>query len=269
MRLSIDHRTIYRFTEPQARLVQMLRLTPENTHDQTVASWRIDVDCDARLRPGRDGFGNAVTMLYAEGPLDGITIAVAGEVLTSHSDGVLHGVNETLPPALFLRDTPATSPDPALTAFASEAVAASQGAVSRLHALNSALHHRFAVDLASADPGLTAGEAFVRDQATPRDLAQMFIAAARGLVIPARYVTGYCLTSEGDDHRPTPHGWAEAHVDGIGWIGFDPCFGLSPEERHVRVSVGLDAASAAPVAGSRLGQGDEVLDVDVTVHRED
>ena len=67
MRLSIDHRTVYRFSEPQSRLVQMLRLTPENTHDQTVAGWRIDVDRDGRVRGGRDGFGNAVTMLYVEG----------------------------------------------------------------------------------------------------------------------------------------------------------------------------------------------------------
>ena len=95
MRLSIDHRTVYRFSEPQSRLVQMLRLTPENTHDQTVAGWRIDVDRDARLREGRDGFGNAVTMLYVEGPLDGIAITVSGEVLTSTSSGVLRGAAET------------------------------------------------------------------------------------------------------------------------------------------------------------------------------
>ena len=106
MRLSIEHRTTYRFSTPQARLVQMLRVTPANSHDQTVASWRLDIDCDARLREGRDGFGNRVTMLYVDGPVDQIEIAVVGEVVTSHSGGVLHGVSEALPPALFLRSTP-------------------------------------------------------------------------------------------------------------------------------------------------------------------
>ena len=108
MRLAIDHRVTYRFAVPQARVVQLLRMTPENTHDQTVASWHIAVDCDARTRAHHDGFGNATTMLYCEGPLDGIEIAVSGEVVTSHSDGVLHGTNEPLPPRLFLRETPAT-----------------------------------------------------------------------------------------------------------------------------------------------------------------
>jgi len=265
MRLSIEHRTSYRFSEPQTRLVQMLRLLPENTHDQTVASWQIDVDCDARLREGRDGFGNRTTMLYVDGPVVAITVSVTGEVVTSHSDGVLHGVHEPLPPALYLRTTPATAADAAIAAWASEQVEG--GALATLHRLNGALGNRFGRDRSHPEPRLTAGAAFGREAATARDLAQMFVAAARSLGHPARYVTGYALAAR--DHRPSPHGWAEAYVEGIGWIGFDPLTGMSPEESHVRVAIGLDAAGAAPVAGSRLGQGEEVLDVDVSVVREE
>jgi transglutaminase-like putative cysteine protease len=268
MRLSIEHRTTYRFTTPQARLVQMLRVTPANSHDQTVASWRLDIDCDARLRDARDGFGNRVTMLYVEGPIDGIEIAVVGEVVTSHSDGVLHGVVEPLPPALFLRATPATAPDQAIASFAHNQTGDGT-LLGRLHALNEALHARFAVDLSRPEPGLGAGAAFGRDRATPRDLAHVFAVGARSLGAPARYVTGYSVADFLGSHRPTPHGWAEAHVEGIGWIGFDPCTGRSPEEDYVRVAIGLDAAGAAPVAGSRLGSGEEELDVDVQVLREE
>jgi len=64
MRLFIRHHTEYRFTEPQARLVQLLRLTPTSHAGQTVADWRIDVEYDARLKPFREGFGNEATMLY-------------------------------------------------------------------------------------------------------------------------------------------------------------------------------------------------------------
>ena len=265
MRLSVDHRTIYRFTEPQSRLVQMLRMTPQNTHDQTVATWRIDVDCDARLRQGRDGFGNVVTMLYIDGPIDGIEISVSGDVLTSHSDGVLHGAHEVLPPALFLRPTDATAHDAAIAVFAAGAVEGTRGPIGALHRLNDALHARFPADDGRPEPGLGAAAAFRRDRATSRDFAQMFIVGARSLSVPARYVSGYLLTGQDDDHRPTPHGWAEAHVDGLGWVGFDPFTGDCPEEEHVRVAVALDAAGAAPVAGSRLGEGGERLEVDVVV----
>jgi transglutaminase-like putative cysteine protease len=267
MRLLVDHRTTYRFTAPQTRLVQLLRLTPADSHDQTVAAWRIDVDCDATMRPGRDGFGNLTTMLYAAGPVIEIEIAVTGAVLTSHSDGVLHGVPEVLPPALFRRTTPATVAGPVLADWARGAAAGAADPIARLHRLNAALHARFEVARGRPEPGVTADEAFASPAASPRDMAQMFVAAARALGAPARYVSGYSL--DADDHRPAPHGWAEAHVEGLGWVGFDPCLGLSPEERHVRVAVALDAAGAAPVAGSRLGEGAETLDVDVTVARGD
>lgn len=263
MRLSIDHRTVYRFSEPQSRLVQMLRMTPENSHDQTVARWRIDVDCDATMRRGRDGFGNAITMLYAEGPILDIEIAVRGEVLTSHSDGIVRGVDEALPPAVFLRASEATPRDPAIAAFAAETVAGTDGPIGALHRLNAGLHGRFALDRARPEPGLSAAKAFHRPAATSRDLAQIFTVAARSLGIPARYVSGYSIV-EGS-LRPTPHGWAEAHVDGLGWVGFDPCTGRSPQEESVRVAAALDASGAAPVAGSRLGEGEEELDVAVKV----
>lgn len=264
MRLSIEHRTSYRFTTPQGRIVQLLRMTPDNTHDQTVAGWDIAIDCDARMTSHRDGFGNRVTMLYCEGPIDGIELAVTGEVVTSSSGGVLHGAHEPLHPSVFLRTTPATAADAAIAAFA--AAEAGGRDIPALHRLTQAIHGRFAADVARPEPGLTAAAAFAREALTSRDMAHVFIAAARSLDIPARYVSGYCDLA--GDHRPTPHGWAEAWMDGL-WIGFDPLLGLSPEEHHVRVAVAPDAAGAAPVAGSRLGEGAERLDVEVTVQGED
>ena len=267
MRLSVDHRTTYRFTAPQSRVVQLLRLTPGNTHDQTVASWRIHLDCDARLREGRDGFGNLVTMLYAEGPLSTIEIAVHGEVVASHSDGVVLGVAEPLAPALFLRATEATGVDAAVAGWAG-ALPGKGAGLERLHRLNAALHDRFEVAREHRGAVRSAIEAAADSSATPRELAQLFCAAARSLGAPARFVSGYHRWEVDGEHRPAPHGWAEAHVDGVGWIGFDPTTGESPRETYVRVAVALDAAGATPVAGSRLGAGVAEVDVDVTVSRE-
>jgi len=260
MRISIDHHTRYRFSEPQARIVQMLRLTPVDTRDQTIVSWHVGVDCDARLRPAVDGYGNAITMLYAEGPIDAIDITVTGEVLTTNGNGVVAGSAEPLPPALFLRKTPRTVASDALFAFAVDNVTNSRSPLDLLHRLNDAFFRRFpdAPDL--PDTGASAADAFETRKPTSRDLAQMFIASARMLGTPARYVTGYL--SDGEAHS-APHGWAEAHIEEIGWIGFDPTRGLSPDERYVRVAVGLDTAGAAATAGTRIGHGREELAVDV------
>lgn len=267
MRLSVDHHTTYIFTEPQARLVQLLRMTPSNSHDQTVADWHIAVDCDARMSDHVDGFGNATTMLYVEGPVERIEIAVTGEVVTSNAAGILHGSHEVLPARTFLRTTPTTLADEAIAAFAREAAGDGEADLAALHRLNVAVGERFAWDKCRPEPGLSAADAFGRERLTARDQAQILVAAARAIDVPARYVTGYC--DLGGGHRPTPHGWAELWLAQYGWIGFDPTLQLSPEESHVRVAAALDAAGSSPVAGSRLGEGEERMEVDVQVTAED
>lgn len=262
MRIAIEHLTQYRFTEPQDRIVQMLRLTPTDTQDQTVVSWRLGVDCDARLRDAVDGYGNHVTMLYAEGPIAALDLTVNGQVLTSENAGVIFGAPEPLPPLFYLRSTLRTRASVTLAEFASEV--GTGDALDRLHRLNMALHNRFPDVPDLPDRGCAAAEAFAAKSLSSRDVAQIFIAGARHLKAPARYVSGY--RTDGEAHS-APHGWAEAWVEGIGWIGFDPATGLSPDESYIRVAVGLDATGAAPVAGTRVGQGEERLDVDLHVGR--
>ena len=262
MRLAIDHHTRYRFSEPQARLVQTLRLTPGDTHDQTVVDWRIDVDCDVRLRHAIDGFGNHVTMLYAEGPISEIAINVAGQVLTVEADGVVRGRSEPLPPTLFLRTTPRTTPDAGLARMAHDAAGIAP-MLNQLHRWNLALAARFPDVEDLPDSGATAIAAFAGEPSA-RDLAHIFIAGATALGAPARYVSGY--RNHGDGRCP-PHGWAEAWVDRLGWVGFDPAAGVSPDANYVRMATALDFTGAAPIAGIRQGVGIEELSVELQVER--
>lgn len=263
MRVSVDHRTRYHFTSPQDRLIQMLRLTPQDSADQTVVNWHIGVDCDARLRDARDGFGNRVTMLYAGGPLGDIEITVQGEVLTAGDAGLVRGVVEPLPPPLFLRTTDRTGCSHAMREFAADLAEGRGDRIARLHALNTAICTRFTVREAPRDSGIDAPAVFQNSTACPRDLAHLFLAFARAEAIPARYVSGYHTGADGEGHAP--HAWAEAYVDDLGWIAFDPSHGLSADASYVRVAVALDATGAAPVSGMRIGRGSERLDVDVQV----
>lgn len=258
MRLSVQHETRYRFTEPQARIVQLLRLFPGDTSRQTVVNWRIDVDCDARLRESIDGYGNLTRMLYAEGPVATLRLIVSGEALLSEGDGPIEGTDEPFPPELFRRVTALTRADDAI------AMLGTGDDLSAMAELAGAIHARWPLDRRPAPAIRSALEAAADDRLSPRDMAQIFVAAARARGVPARYVSGYSLS--GDDERRTaaPHAWAEAFV-ADGWYAFDPAVGGRSELDHIRVAVALDAAGAAPIAGVRMGAGDEVLDVDVRV----
>jgi transglutaminase-like putative cysteine protease len=98
-----------------------------------------------------------------------------------------------------------------------------------------------------------------------QDHAHVLIAAARSADIPARYVSGYLQSgSDGGDHEAA-HAWAELHVPGLGWIGFDPANRCCPDARYIRLGSGLDARDAAPIRGISRGLGSESLAVTVAV----
>jgi len=266
MRLIIEHRTGYSFSEPQARLVQLLRMTPGCHNGQNVVDWRIDVDCDARLKHGRDGFGNETQMLYVDGPIEHIGITVTGEVLTEDRAGMIAGAVETLPPHLYLRKTDFTTADDGIAAFAREIDAGDGSRLSKIHRLNHELHEWITLDEGRRRGESTAASVFAEGHGAYTDLAHVFIAAARAIGFPARYVSGHLFRrEEGAALRETAHGWAEAHVDGMGWIGFDPAMGKCPDDAYVRVSIGLDYRDAAPLSGARTGGGAEELEVGVRV----
>ncbi len=260
MRIRVDHRTTYLYDEPPTSIVQVLRLTPRNHEGLQVRNWRIVLDCDAHLVPGEDAFGNTTHTLSLHRALDDLTIAVEGEVETQDTGGVLSGASERFPPGLYLRETPLTLADEAIKTFA-RGVAGNREPLDSLHALMGALHDGMAVDdeAAAAD----AAKAFAAKTVSCRDLTHVFIAAARSLGIPARYVSGYVLRDEAA--RQSGHAWAEAHVPGLGWVGFDPALALCPTEGHIRVAMGLDSLGAAPVRGSRNGGAAEHLQVSLTV----
>ncbi|WP_294395030.1 transglutaminase family protein [uncultured Sphingomonas sp.] len=263
MRLFVRHRTHYRFQEPQARLVQLLRMTPGDHAGQNVASWSIDVDRDVRLKPARDGYGNATTMLYVDGPLDGIVITVAGEVLTEDRAGLVSGTPEPLPPLAFLQPTPATAADAAIRDFVADLHLATDP-LTGAHMLAEAIHDRMVLEDPRLDDDHRAAAVFASGRSDARGLAQLLIAAARTAGYPARYVAGH-LFRPYEAETKAAHGWAELYVDGYGWIGFDAHEGRCPTDCYVRVAVGLDHREAAPVAGARIGGGGEVLDINVHV----
>ena len=268
MRLRVLHETAYRYGTPATRAIQILRLTPRGHDGQFVVNWRIDVDRDCRLDASTDPFGNAVHSFTVEGPLDGLTITAEGEVETQDTDGIVRGQVERMPPVVFLRDTALTRSDAAIRVLAEEAQA--QGGpnpLEILHAIMERIRERMRFEVNLTDSGTSAIEAFSLGHGVCQDFAHIFIAAARHLGIPARYVSGYLFHSDKLDGQDAGHAWAEALVDDLGWVAFDPANGISATDAYVRLAVGLDYLGAAPVRGTRYGGAEETLGVRILVHQ--
>ncbi|WP_029356454.1 transglutaminase family protein [Bosea sp. 117] len=269
MRIHVNHATVYRYEPPALGAIQILRLTPRNHDGQYVVSWRIDVSESCRLQAHEDAFGNLTHTFAVDGPISELRVLVEGEVETQDTSGVLRGSVERFHPSLFLRETDLTAPHPALRSFAEEAVAGANDPLARLHALMGAVHEAMTFDPDPTQASTTAREAFELKRGVCQDYAHVYVACARHLGMPARYVSGYLVgdgsTPEQHAGHQAGHAWAETYVEGFGWVGFDPVHDLCPTEVYVRVAAGLDYLGAAPVRGNRYGGGEENLSVAITV----
>jgi len=267
MHLSVHYNTAYHYTQPTQRVIQLLRLTPSSFAAQNVLEWRIDVDCDSRLRENRDGYGNISHMLYVDRPVQSLRVSVTGKVLTEDRHGLIDGLPNELPPQVYLRSTPLTRSGPMIDDFA-HAIDRQGGALlDKLHRLTSAIHIRMTFDTEQTDAETTAHDAFAAGHGVCQDFSHIFIAVARCIGIPARYISGHLFRRDGDTLQEAAHAWVEAYVADLGWVAFDPSNGISADDAYIRVACGLDYRDAAPVAGARRGGGEEALTVDVQVRQ--
>ena len=266
MRIYISHATTYTYDTPPSGVTQLLRLTPRDHEGQHVLSWRIDLSEDCLLHQHEDAFGNIIHSFTAEGPFDRLSVEVDGEVDTQDTGGLVKGAVECFPPQLFLRETSLTQPDPAIVDFAKTAQAGTNGDnLALLHALLAALNRQIAFDTDPTHTATTAAQAFALRRGVCQDITHIFVAAARSLGIPARYVGGHFHRADGVTSQEAGHAWAEAYVENSGWVGFDPTNGICITDAHVRVAVGLDYLGASPVRGTRYGGSGETLSVAVRV----
>jgi transglutaminase-like putative cysteine protease len=241
MRLSVRHRLTTRYESRERSIAQLVRMTPLDGPGQTVLRWSVEANHGSRLPHYVDGFGNVTHLHTLHDWHEETSIGVQGLVETREIQGGLGPLRELLAPAFFLQATPLTWPDESILALAARTARAT-GALEQLHLLMEYAH-----------------------EALDAEQTHGFIAAARSLGHPARYVSGYLHASERGDSTLASHAWAEAWVSELGWVGFDVVQGATPSECYVRVGVGRDHTDAAPLRSVRQGIAEHSLEVRVQV----
>jgi transglutaminase-like putative cysteine protease len=265
MLISIRHTTRYSYAEPVSYTVQSLRLTPSSFDGQRVLDWQVRAaGANAPLQL-KDGFGNTVHLITINARHEELVIEAGGTVETADRNGVVAGLGDAAPPRVYLKETTQTRPDAAIRALA--ATVQGKDLLGRLHALVGAVRDRVDYVPGVTDAHTGAAEALADGKGVCQDHAHIFIAAARTLGVPARYITGYLVLGQQSTSQ-AHHAWAEAWVEGLGWVGFDVANRVCPTERYVRLAAGLDAGYAAPIVGSRRGGSTEKLDVSVQVQQQ-
>jgi transglutaminase-like putative cysteine protease len=140
--------------------------------------------------------------------------------------------------------------------------------LSTLRGLMSEMYARFEYSPQTTRVDSRIDEALQARRGVCQDFSHIFIALARHLGIPTRYVSGYLFRDETAADRSSDgatHAWAEALMPGLGWVGFDPTNNVVAGERHIRVAVGRDYADVPPTRGVYKGVSAVLSDLSVAV----
>ena len=173
-----------------------------------------------------------------------------------------------IPPLwLYRRFTPLTGAGKGVKGLAAQLGQSPPLNLDTLHALMNLIADTVVYNTEPTNVTTTAEEAIGIGHGVCQDHAHVFLSAARLLGFPARYASGYMMMLDRIDQE-AGHAWAEAWVDGLGWVGFDVANRICPTDNYVRLASGLDAGYAAPIKGSRRGGSGESLDVAVAVHQQ-
>lgn len=283
MYYAVQHTTRYRYNAPVMENIMEVRLQPRSDALQQCLNFDLHLDPSARVFPLHEIHNNWVHCF---------DIATAHHELTITANSVV----SVLPPVALpetladtdwaavdaMRHVPAywewlqpsryTNPSPPLLNLAAEFELGRQvDPLSTVRQLTQQIYYTFTYDTDATHVDSTIEESLTQRSGVCQDYTHILLALLRHVLhIPARYVSGYLFHREDDRSADdATHAWAEAHLPGIGWVGFDPTNNLAAGERHIRVAYGRDYGDVPPTKGLFRGPAQSELDVSVQVKRTD
>jgi len=263
MKLIVRHQTIYRYESGSSRVGMLLRLKPSDNDSQKVSEWQVTVNDKPVTAFMRNGHGDMEALWICHELLDGATIVANGVVETTDRSGIISGLQFQPDPRVYLRETALTEASVVMCELAEATTAETM--LDRLHLLSRHIRDAVTYRTGATHAGTTAAHAFDIGAGVCQDHAQIFLAMARHIAVPARYVSGYLMAAPEQGALHETHAWAEAWIDDLGWVGFDISNGVCVTDQYIRLASGLDAHDAAPVRGTALGSGAITVDADVRI----
>ena len=281
-RLTIHHKTEYRYAHPVAFGEHRIMLRPRDGHDLRVLSGDLRIEPEPmRLRWIHDVFGNSVAIATFDERSDCLTVTWTATVEHNPAESFALTPDEPAYFYPFLYDaeefpdlrqfiTPQYSdPNGELAAWARkfldvESPTPTFQILSQMtHGIRDAFSYRKRHEHGTQHPLDT----LQTGSGTCRDYALLMIEALRQLGIAARFVSGYLFVpaDEGYLGGGSTHAWVQVYLPSAGWIEFDPTNGIVGTRDLVRVAVARDPRQAIPLHGTYLGPADAFIGMEVNI----
>ena len=287
MKYEVIHETVYRYESPVVLSQQLLHLTPRVVDFQRLQAHRIDVQpAPAECGTREDYFGNPVLQfmlaaphaslaVHAHSSIEVLPRAVATPASSWEQardrlrDGGNPGGGKLLEPMQFLYESPHIEFFRDLAAYAEPSFGKGRDLLEALLDFTHRIHADFTFDPKATSVSTPLREVLAKRRGVCQDYAHFMAGCLRMLGLPARYVSGYILTTP-PPGKPrlvgadASHAWVSAWT-GAGWLDLDPTNDMLVGEQHVTLGWGRDFDDVTPMRGVILGGGEQELEVRVTV----
>ena len=282
--LNVRHTTVYRYSCPVVLGDHRLMLRPRDSHDLRLIKTNLTFSPPASVRWMHDVFGNSVAVASFAEPSTELHIesSLVLETYAAERPSFQIAPDASRYPFIYSADDridlgrllECQYPDPnnRLCAWARGFVRSNPTDTSALLAdLNNGVKAQIFYQSRETEGTQTPLETLTRGWGSCRDLAVLFIEAARSLGLGARVVTGYLYRGSADAGSPaaigagTTHAWADIYIPGSGWIAHDPTNGTIGGKDLIRVAVTRDIFQAVPISGSFVGTPGSYLGMTVAV----
>ena len=290
MKFAVSHTTTYQYKGIVRESFNEARLQPFDGEGQDLHSFALTVGEESAVRTYKDFYGNRVHSIEIASPHETLEITADSIVETTHgSDGSLNKLQkasevlvadiESLPGLEqqydFVMQTPYTQASGAIWRFAMDCMNEQPALGAFAQELSARVYRYFTYVKGETEVETAAQEAFVKKQGVCQDCAHVFIAAARSLKVPTRYVSGYLYVGESTvstvEHQSSlaSHAWVEVYLPDVGWAGIDPTNNRIVNGHYIVLARGRDYADARPLSGTYRGAGLEEMKVKVVIDRVD
>ena len=268
---SINHQTVFDYETTPKSVVQRLHLTPlENAH-QHVIEWDVTIEGGEIVMETVDYHGNKVHLCRNHSETNNMQILCGGQIDVMDMNGIVGMHDSHLPLDLFKNPTSLSMPGPRLRQLSKVMRSFKQadlnGDLQILHELSACISANIKYSKGKTNINTTAEMAMEIGAGVCQDHVHAFTAVARLLGFSARYVSGYLMMHD-DKIQEASHAWAEVHLEGLGWVGFDISNGISPDDRYVKLATGFDYADVIPLSGVRFGSGEEQVATRIMVSQQ-
>ena len=265
MKLEIVHTTRYRYSAPIAETVMEVRLRPMDGNRQRCVDFRLELSHGVKPRTYMDGYGNNVHYFNLVRPHSGLSVISRSTVETGlPPDG---DPGEELVQDFLRFRSPVKELDGVKELARRHRIedpSSPASVESALDELTATIAREFTYDQSVTTVYSAVDDVLALKAGVCQDFAHLFVAVARSMGVPTRYVSGYIhLPKWGQKATTASHAWAEAWVPGRGWIGFDATHPVRTGEHHVRLAVGRDYSDAAPTRGIYVGSANSTMTISV------